>query len=64
MRPRVLRVLLLALAVIAAAVLALLYREYSRRKAFIHWCNEEGGGGMFTSREYCEELYERSKGKH
>jgi hypothetical protein len=36
------------------------YREYSRREAFIYRCNEEGEGGMFTSREYCEELYARS----
>ena len=39
------------------------YREHARREAFIYRCNEEGEGGMFTSREYCEELYVRSAGK-
>jgi hypothetical protein len=35
--------------------------ERTRREAFIKQCNEEGAGGMFTSREYCEELYARTK---
>ena len=36
--------------------------ERTRREAFVYWCNEEGGGGMITSREYCEELYVQTKG--
>ena len=36
--------------------------EGTRREAFVYWCNEEGGGGTFTSREYCEELYVHTKG--
>lgn len=45
---------------IAASYLINRYSENERREAFIYRCNEEGAGGMFTSREYCEELYERS----
>lgn len=45
---------------IAAAYLFNRYSEAGKREAFIYHCNEEGAGGMFTSREYCEELYNRS----
>jgi hypothetical protein len=59
------RIGLVAVAVAVAAVgyLATRDSEASRREAFITRCNEEGAGGMFTSREYCEELYARSTGK-
>jgi hypothetical protein len=46
---------------LAAAFLVDWDPERSRRDAFIYHCNEEGGGGMFTSRQYCEELYAHSK---
>lgn len=49
------------LAILAVAVLLDEGPERSEREAFIYQCNEEGGGGTFTSREYCEELYDRSK---
>jgi hypothetical protein len=39
------------------------YSERSRREAFVYRCNEEGAGGMITSRQYCEELYARGKGE-
>jgi hypothetical protein len=51
-------------AIIAALTAAFLVDwdpERSRREAFIYHCNEEGAGGTFTSREYCEELYARNK---
>jgi hypothetical protein len=58
---------LVAIAVVMAALAAayLFSRQTGRseREAFIYHCNETGAGGMFTSREYCEELYRRSKGR-
>jgi len=61
------KVLVSALAVaaagIASVILAGQFREASRREAFIYRCNEEGAGGMITSRQYCEQLYDRSVGK-
>ena len=57
-------VIILAAAAVVAAAAGLLIDwdpERSRREAFIYRCNEEGGGGMFTSRQYCEELYAQSK---
>ena len=60
-------ILALAVVLVVAAVAALYlfdrYSESGRREAFIYHCNEEGAGGMLTSREYCEELYERSTKK-
>jgi hypothetical protein len=50
-----------AVAAIAAAYLLSGETERSKREAFIYHCNEEGAGGMFTSREYCERLYAESK---
>jgi hypothetical protein len=50
-------------ALFAAVYLVDRHRESARREAFIYHCNEEGAGGAFTSREYCEELYERSSKK-
>ena len=63
MKRTVVRVVAVAgvITVLAAAFLVDWDPERSRREAFIYRCNEEGGGGMFTSREYCEELYARSK---
>jgi hypothetical protein len=49
------------LAVLAAAFLLDWHPGRSGREAFLYHCNEEGAGGMFTSREYCEELYARTK---
>ena len=58
---------LLAIAVLLAVPAAIFLVDWdperTRREAFVHWCNEEGGGGMITSRDYCEELYARSKAK-
>lgn len=55
----------LAVAAIVAAIGAVFLfawdPEGSRREAYIYRCNEEGAGGMFTSREYCADLYERSR---
>ena len=58
----------IAIVVIAAAVAALAAflvdwdPERAKREAFIYHCNEEGAdGSMFTSRQYCDELYTRSK---
>lgn len=49
----------------AAAFLVDWDPERTRREAFIQHCNEEGGAGvMFTSREYCEALYARTKAGH
>jgi len=60
-------ILALSVVLVVAAVAALYlfdrYSESGRREAFIYHCNEDGAGGMFTSREYCEELYERSAKK-
>lgn len=54
-----------AVAVLVAAVAAVFFVDWdperTRREAFVYHCNEEGAGGTFTSREYCEELYARSK---
>lgn len=50
-----------ASAALAAVLLVDWDPEHARREAFVYHCNEEGAGGMFTSRDYCEELYERSK---
>jgi hypothetical protein len=57
---RVVAVVVVA-AALAAAFLADWDPERTRREAFVYHCNEEGAGGMITSREYCEELYARSK---
>jgi hypothetical protein len=51
----------IAVSAVAAAFLLNRYAQPSEREAYIFRCNEEGAGGMFTSREYCEELYERSR---
>ena len=52
-------------AVLAAVFLVDWAPERTRREAFVYWCNEEGGtGATFTSREYCEELYDRNQLKH
>ena len=49
-------------AVLAAVFLVDWNPERTRREEFVRWCNEEGGtGAMFTSREYCEELYDRNQ---
>ena len=65
MSPAVIRIAVIAgmTAALAAAFLIDWDPERTRREAFIHHCNEEGGGGMFTSREYCEELYARGKAR-
>jgi hypothetical protein len=65
MKPRVFSVcaLALALAAMAGGYFAGGYGEASRREAFVLRCNEQGEGGMFTSREYCEALYARSRGR-
>jgi hypothetical protein len=50
------------LAVLAAVFLVDWNPERTRREAFVYWCNEEGGtGATFTSREYCQELYDRNQ---
>ena len=58
-------ILVVAAAAVIAALAAIFVIDWdperTRREAFIYHCNEEGAGGMFTSREYCEELYARSK---
>jgi len=64
---RVTRVRIVAAALVAAVAAASIYSfggfsEAARREAYIQRCNEEGAGGTFTSRDYCEELYEESKG--
>ena len=51
----------LLVAVPAAVFLVDWDPERTRREAFVYRCNEEGAGGMFTDRQYCEELYARSK---
>jgi len=63
MNPTVVRVMAVAVIIAALAAAFLVDRdpERTRREAFIYHCNEEGAGGAFTSREYCEELYARSK---
>ena len=49
-------------AVLAAVFLIDWQPERTRRENFVQWCNEEGGtGATFTSREYCEELYDRNQ---
>lgn len=58
------RPILIGTALLAAAVAAILlvpgYIEQSKREAYIHRCNEEGAtGAAFTSRQYCENLYNR-----
>jgi hypothetical protein len=63
MKARILWFAAVPVAAIAAVYLAGAYDEHSRREAYIYRCNEEGAGGMFTSREYCEELYARSSGR-
>jgi hypothetical protein len=50
-----------ASAAVAAALLVDWDPEHARREAFVYHCNEEGAGGMITSRDYCDELYERSR---
>ena len=50
----------LIIIVVAGIVFVRWYSGYQRREAYIYHCNEEGAGGMITSREYCEELYARS----
>ena len=65
-QPKRTRVRLVAIAVLAAVPAAVFLVDWdperTRREAFIYHCNEEGGAGvMFTSREYCEALYARSK---
>jgi hypothetical protein len=57
-----------AAVLVTAGIAALIYLlnvsgKDSRREAYIHECNEEGAGGMITSREYCEELYNQSIGQ-
>jgi hypothetical protein len=61
MRSRTFRIsfLVLGLAALASLCLVLVPRE-SGREAFVRHCNEEGAGGMFTSRDYCEALYSKS----
>ena len=58
-------ILVVAAAAVMAALAAIFVIDWNpertRREAFIHHCNEEGAGGMFTSREYCEELYARTR---
>lgn len=51
----------LLVAVLAAVFFVDWDPERTRREAFVYHCNEEGAGGMITSRQYCEELYARSK---
>jgi hypothetical protein len=51
------------IAALAAALVIDWDPERSRREAFVTRCNEDGVGGMFTSRQYCEELYARSKAR-
>jgi len=56
---------LVAIALLVAVPAALFLVDWdperTKREAFIYHCNEEGGAGvMFTSREYCEELYART----
>lgn len=58
---RIVAVTALLAAALAAVFLVDWDPERSRREAFIRRCNEEGAGGMFTSQDYCEELYVRSK---
>jgi hypothetical protein len=48
---------------IVAALLVDWDPEHARREAFIYHCNEEGAGGMFTSRDYCEELYREQEAR-
>jgi hypothetical protein len=57
MKPKTVWIAAAALAI--ALVAAWFAIREMRREAFITRCNEEGAGGMFTSREYCEALYER-----
>ena len=56
---------LVAVAVLVAVLAAVFFVDWdperTRRDAFVYHCNEEGAGGMITSREYCEELYARRK---
>jgi hypothetical protein len=56
---------LMAVAVVVAGLAAYFFVDWdperTRREAFVYHCNEEGAGGMITSREYCEELYARTK---
>ena len=64
MKARAFRLILaIVVALIAAAGLFNWYAEHSRREAYIARCNEEGAGGMFTSRDYCEALYARDAGR-
>ena len=51
-------------AVLAAVFLVDWDPERTRREEFVRQCNEEGStGAMFTSREYCEDLYDRGKAR-
>jgi hypothetical protein len=65
-QPKRTGVRLVALAVLVAVPAAVFLVDWdperTRREAFIYHCNEEGAAGVtFTSREYCEALYARSK---
>ena len=63
MKPKLYAILAAAglLSGLAAILLVDWDPERTRREAFVHRCNEEGAGGTFTSREYCEALYERTR---
>ena len=64
MNPVAVRIMVAAaiLVTFAAFVLEAWDPEKIQRETFIYQCNEEGSTGeMFTSRDYCGELYDRSR---
>jgi hypothetical protein len=65
MKARTLRRAIAMIIVLSAAVvLGSWYTRPSRREAYIAHCVDYGDGGMFSSRQYCEQSYDRSVGKH
>jgi len=57
------RTIAIVIVLIAAVGLGSWYIQPSKREAYIAHCLDYGDGGMFSSRQYCEESYARSIGK-